>query len=100
MSLTCTKIPNIKPASKPFELTDAQGLYLLVTSGGSRLWFLKYRFNRKESRIALGAYPQVSLPDAQQRMEVRAAVSPENLKYFMIRLPAGATTDHAFMMSP
>lgn len=95
MPLTDSKIRNTKPASKPFKLTDAQGLYLLVNPGGSRLWYLKYRFNRKESRIALGAYPQVSLSDArhqregirrllaqsinpaQQRMDDRAAVSPE-----------------------
>lgn len=95
MSLTDIKIRNTKPASKPFKLTDAQGLYLLVNPGGSRLWYLKYRFNRKESRIALGAYPQVSLSDARhqregirkllaqninptrQRMDDRAAASPE-----------------------
>jgi hypothetical protein len=64
MSLSDTKIRSIKPSDKPFKLTDSHGLYLLVNPGGSRLWYLKYRFNRKESRIALGAYPQVSLSDA------------------------------------
>ena len=61
MSLSDAKIRTIKPSDKPFKLTDSQGLYLLVNPGGSRLWYLKYRFNRKESSIALGAYPQVSL---------------------------------------
>lgn len=37
--------------------------------GGSRLWYLKYRINGKESRIALGAYPAVSLSDARQQRE-------------------------------
>ena len=95
MSLYDAKIRSIKPSDKPFKLTDSQGLYLLVNPGGSRLWYLKYRFNRKESRIALGAYPQVSLSDArqqrdgirkllaqninpaQQRMTEKAAASPE-----------------------
>ncbi|EAZ2875088.1 TPA: integrase arm-type DNA-binding domain-containing protein [Salmonella enterica] len=95
MSLSDAKIRSIKPSDKPFKLTDSQGLYLLVNPGGSRLWYLKYRFNRKESRIALGAYPQVSLSDArqqrdgirkllaqninpaQQRMTEKAAASPE-----------------------
>lgn len=95
MSLSDAKIRSIKPSDKPFKLTDSQGLYLLVNPGGSRLWYLKYRFNRKESRIALGAYPQVSLSDArqqrdgirkllaqninpaQQRMVEKAAASPE-----------------------
>ncbi len=50
MSLSDAKIRSIKPSDKPFKLTDSQGLYLLVKPGGSRLWYLKYRFNRKESR--------------------------------------------------
>jgi len=69
MSLSDAKIRSIKPSDKPFKLTDSQGRYLLVNPGGSRLWYLKYRFNRKESRIALGAYPQVSLSGARQQRD-------------------------------
>ncbi|MNN62999.1 hypothetical protein D3C81_1783400 [compost metagenome] len=50
MSLSDTKIRNTQPASKPFKLADAQGLYLLVNPGGTHLWYLKYRL----SRTALG----------------------------------------------
>ncbi|OWF88871.1 integrase, partial [Yersinia intermedia] len=75
--------------------SDSHGLYLLVNPSGSRLWYLKYRINRKESRLGLGAYPDVSLADArqqrdgirkllaqninpaQQRIAERAARSPE-----------------------
>lgn len=95
MSLNDSKIRNLKSPSKPVKLSDSHGLYLLVNPGGSRIWYLKYRFNRKESRIALGAYPQVSLSDArqqrdgirkllarninpaQQRVAEKAAASPE-----------------------
>ncbi|EDP8673381.1 DUF4102 domain-containing protein [Salmonella bongori] len=52
MSLTDSKIRATKPSATPFKLTDSQGLYLLINPGGSRLWYLKYRFNGKESRIA------------------------------------------------
>lgn len=69
MSLTDAKIRNTKPSTSPFKLTDAHGLYLLINPGGSRLWYLKYRFNGKESRISLGPYPQVSLSDARQQRE-------------------------------
>ena len=69
MSLSDAKIRSIKPSGKPFKLTDSHGLYLLVNPGGSRLWYLKYCFNRKESRIALGACPQVSLSDARQQRD-------------------------------
>lgn len=69
MSLTDTKIRNTKPSTSPFKLTDAHGLYLLINPGGSRLWYLKYHFNSKESRSALGPYPQVSLSEARQQRE-------------------------------
>jgi integrase len=95
MSLNDTKIRSSKPLAKPFKLSDAHGLYLLVNPGGSRLWYLKYRINGKESRLGLGAYPLVSLADArlqrdgirkllnqninpaQQRVAEKAPCSPE-----------------------
>lgn len=55
MSLNDSKIRNLKPSVKPFKVSDSHGLYLLVNPGGSRLWYLKYRINRKESRLGLGA---------------------------------------------
>lgn len=69
MSLTNTKIRTLKPSDKPFKVSDSHGLYLLVKPGGSRHWYLKYRINGKESRIALGAYPAISLSDARQQRE-------------------------------
>ena len=98
MSLNDSKIRNLKPSSKPVKLSDSHGLYLLVNPGGSRIWYLKYRFSGKESRVSLGAYPLVSLAEARQRrddirklltqninpahqrMADKAAASPE--KYF------------------
>lgn len=69
MSLTDAKIRTHKPTDKPFKVSDSHGLYLLIKPGGSRHWYLKYRINGKESRIALGAYPAVSLSDARQQRE-------------------------------
>lgn len=69
MSLTDAKIRTLKPSDKPFKVSDSHGLYLLVKPGGSRHWYLKYRINGKESRIALGAYPAVSLSDARKQRE-------------------------------
>lgn len=95
MSLNDSKIRNLKPSSRPVKLSDSHGLYLLVNPGGSRIWYLKYRFGGKESRVSLGAYPLVSLSEArqkrddirkllaqninpaQQRMADKAAASPE-----------------------
>lgn len=69
MSLTDIKIRTTKFPATPFKLTDSHGFYLLINPGGSRLWYLKYRFNSKEPRIALGPYPQVSLSDDWQQRE-------------------------------
>ncbi|EIC6840209.1 integrase arm-type DNA-binding domain-containing protein [Escherichia coli] len=69
MSLTDAKIRTLKPSDKPFKVSDSHGLYLRVKPGGSRHWYLKYRISGKESRIALGTYPAISLSDARQQRE-------------------------------
>lgn len=58
-----------KSTEKDFKLSDGGGLFLLVTSGGGKLWRLKYRFGGREKLLALGAYSQISLSDARQRRE-------------------------------
>lgn len=47
------------------KLFDSGGLYLLVTPGGGRWWWLKYRYEGKERGISLGVYPDVSLKRAR-----------------------------------
>ncbi len=53
------------PDKARVRLADAGGLYLEVAPNGSRRWFWKYRFDGKEKRLALGAYPDTSLKDAR-----------------------------------
>ncbi|EFE5707965.1 tyrosine-type recombinase/integrase [Escherichia coli] len=69
MSLASAKIRTLKPSDKPFKVSDSHGLYLRVKPGSSRHWYLKYRISGKESRIALGTYPAISLSDARQQRE-------------------------------
>ncbi|MBI5557215.1 MAG: integrase arm-type DNA-binding domain-containing protein [Deltaproteobacteria bacterium] len=83
--LTDTKVRTVKPTEKPQKLFDGGGLFLLVTPTGGKLWNLKYRINGKESRIALGAYPDVSLAEARQKRDQARAllvngVSPSDTK--------------------
>lgn len=76
MPLTDTAIRNAKPLDKPYKLSDAQGLYLLIKPNGSKLWHLKYRFGGKEKKLAFGAYPTVTLANARKlREEARAVLS-------------------------
>jgi len=76
-------IEDVKKATarkKPYKLFDARGLYLLVTTGGSRLWRLKYRFDGKEKTLALGGYPDVRLAVARQkRDDARRLIAEEGI---------------------
>lgn len=65
MPLTDVACRAAKKAEKPYKLSDAGGLYLLVDTTGSRLWRQAYRFGGKQKTIALGAYPHVSLGAAR-----------------------------------
>ncbi|WJV54341.1 tyrosine-type recombinase/integrase [Pectobacteriaceae bacterium CE90] len=76
MALTDVVARTARPREKAYKLADVHGLYLLVSPNGSKRWYLKYRFEGKESRIAFGAYPLVSLAKAREkRDEVRLLLS-------------------------
>jgi integrase len=51
--------------AKRRRLTDAAGLYLEVSPAGSKRWFWKFYPDGKESRLALGSYPAMSLKAAR-----------------------------------
>lgn len=53
------------PELKRRRLTDGGGLYLEIAPSGSKRWFWKFYPDGKESRLALGSYPDVSLKTAR-----------------------------------
>ena len=71
--LTNIQVEEAVAADKPFKLFDGKGLYLLVapkkSSGTSKCWRFKYRFQDREQLLALGTYPEVSLSEARVRCE-------------------------------
>jgi hypothetical protein len=69
MALTDVVARTAKPREQAYKLADAHGLYLLISPGGSKRWYLKYRFEGKESRIAFGAYPLISLAKAREKRD-------------------------------
>ena len=69
MPLSEVKIRNAKPRDKAFILTDGDGLFLLVTPSGGKLWRFRYYFDRKRKDIALGTYPEIPLAGARQRRD-------------------------------
>jgi hypothetical protein len=70
MPPTEQQVKAAKAHEKPYKLTDAEGLSLLVTPSGSHLWRLRYRFAGRESMIGLGSYPATSLKLARERRDV------------------------------
>lgn len=65
--LSDVDIRKAKPEEKECFLYDGEGLYIVITPTGGKLWRMKYRFEGKEKRLSFGAYPALSLAGARQR---------------------------------
>jgi integrase len=81
MPLTDRAIKTAKAREKDYKLSDEKGLYVLVKKNGSKLFYLKYRFNRKEKKLSFGPYPEVTLKKAREkqdeaRMLLRDGIDP------------------------
>jgi len=83
--LTATQIKQAKPKEKDYKLSDGGGLYLLVTKKGGKHWKLKYKFDGKEKKLSLGAYPDITLSKARELREenkqlIANGIDPNDLK--------------------
>jgi integrase len=65
--LTDKTIRAAGPKAKAYKLTDGNGLYLHVSTRGRRTWRFKFRFEKKELLLVIGAYPEISLADAREK---------------------------------
>jgi len=70
MKLNDQIIQSAEAKSKSYKLFDGLGLYIEISSKGSKFWRLKYRFKGKEKRISLGAYPEISIEAAREHMRL------------------------------
>lgn len=76
MALSDITIRKAQPTDKQYKLTDAEGLYLLVTPKGGKYWRYDYRFDGKRKTLAIGIYPDVPLKLARERkLEARKLVA-------------------------
>ena len=66
--LSDVRLRSLKAKAKPYKVSDAEGLFLLVTTTGSRLWRWSYRFGGKQKLLALGKYPAIGLAEARDKM--------------------------------
>lgn len=67
--LSALAVENAKPRDKEYILTDGNGLHLLITPQGRKLWRLRYRFGGKQNMLSLGAFPDVSLASARSKRD-------------------------------
>ena len=76
MALTNLAIKNARSRDRDWKLSDEKGLFLLVTTKGSKLWRMKFRIHGIEKKLSFGSYPEVSLQTARRfRDEARAAIA-------------------------
>lgn len=72
MALSDLAIRKAKPREKPYKMGDRDGLYLLISKSGSKLWRVNYTYNGRQKTFAIGKYPEISLAEAREkRQQVR-----------------------------
>ena len=79
MPLTDLKIRGVKPAEKPFRLTDSGGLFLEVRPNGSKLWRYAFRLEGKQKLLAIGSLQEVTLAEARVAMREAKALVKQGL---------------------
>ena len=67
--LTVVQIKALKPAERPFKVSDSDGLYVLVQPSGALLWRFRYRSSGIERKLSLGSFPEVSLAQARRKRD-------------------------------
>ena len=67
--LTIKAIEAAKSKDKPYKLPDFGGLYLYISTSGTKSWRFDYQYNGKRKTLTIGKYPYVSLSDAREQKE-------------------------------
>lgn len=74
MKLTDEICKNLRTRQKSYKVFDGGGLYIEVMPNGSKYFRLKYRYGKKENRLAFGVYPEVSLKEARKKRETARSI--------------------------
>ncbi|VWB75857.1 integrase [Burkholderia diffusa] len=90
MPLTDVQVRNAKASAAPYELTDGNGMFLLIQPNGAKYWRLSYRFLGKQKTLAFGVYPAVTLATARKkRDEAREQIAAGIVRARRRRKPDG-----------
>ncbi|WP_159445304.1 tyrosine-type recombinase/integrase [Nitratiruptor tergarcus] len=63
--LSDRKIKLAKPKDKVYRLSDGNGLVLEIKPNGSKIWRVRYIFEKKAKMYTIGDYPTISLAEAR-----------------------------------
>lgn len=85
MPLNDAQVRRAKAREKDWKLADEKGLYLLVTSRGSKLWRWKFRHRGIEKKLSFGAFPELGLKEARRlrdegRRQLALGIDPSREK--------------------
>jgi len=81
MALNVLAVKQAVPKDKRYSIKDDKGLYLEIAPSGGKWWRLRYWIKKKEYRLSLGVYPEISLADArlrrdELRIEIAKGINP------------------------
>ncbi|MCP3704096.1 MAG: tyrosine-type recombinase/integrase [Alteromonas sp.] len=58
----------VKKLTQSGSYADGKGLYLKISPTGGKSWVFRYQFNGKRKHMGLGAYTEISLEQARERL--------------------------------
>jgi integrase len=67
MTLTELVVRQARPKEKPYALSDGRGLIMEIRPNGKKYWIARYWVAKKEKRLSLGAFPEVTLREARDK---------------------------------
>lgn len=67
MALSDKKVREAKILTKKYKLYDGNGLHILISPSGSKLWRFKYQFAGKEKLMSFGMFPILTLQEARDK---------------------------------
>jgi integrase len=84
--LTNKKIDGAKPTAKPYKLTDAHGLFVIVLPSGTKSWRYLYKYEGKHKTKTFGTYPQIGVAEARQllnafKLELAQGISKASVTF-------------------
>lgn len=92
MGITAKQADAAKPIDKVVKISDGSGLQLWVMPTGAKLWRWAYRHGGKQKCMAFGAYPEVSIKEARERLSAERKLLSTGVDPSVVRKVSRANT--------